>query len=289
LYIHTLILLPILLLAEVNLNFDRRITGHASSAILAAKSLQEPGVLLPDLQTLPPEDLLLLASQNSGRKLVRFSNSIANLGHGSAELLGEYNFQTDTVEISQVVYRSDGSSMIRGVGEIMFHREHDHWHWEDFARYEVWSVSLAGELETLVTSSDKVGYCLRDDDPLPVDPPINHGLDMQFVPDRGVYLGCGWQRQGISIGWMDTYSRNTPGQFVNLSETPDGLYALRSTVDPGNRLLELDESNNTALLFFTIRKNKLQVIGDSITPLPFAPLPTNCYLIHVNNLHLCKV
>ena len=244
---------------------------------------QDAAHQLPDLQTLPLEDLLLLASQNSEKKLLRFSNSVANLGLGAAELLGKYDQGKNTVQISQVVYGSDGSSIIREVGVFSFHREHDHWHWDDFGLYEVWSVSLEGELLEQVSSSGKVGYCLRDDNPLPGDL-SGKGLEAE----RAVYLGCGWRRQGISVGWMDTYSRNTPGQFVDLSGAPDGLYALKSTVDPDNRLLELDESNNTAVLFFTLQRNKLQVIGDSITPLPDGPDHPNCYSPNLSDLHLCR-
>jgi hypothetical protein len=242
------------------------VSGGVSGVQAGAIQHLETMRLLPDLQTLPPEELLLLASQTSEKKLLRFSNSVANLGQGPAVLLGKFDQKKNTVQISQNVYRADGSSFTREVGEFVFHREHDHWHWDDFALYEVWTVSVDGELLDLVSSSGKVGYCLRDDDPLPEDPSGN-----QLYAARAVYLGCGWRRQGISVGWMDTYARHTPGQFVDISGAPDGLYALRSTVDPDNRLLELDEANNSAVLFFTLQRNKLEVIGDSIKPLPDGP------------------
>jgi len=214
---------------------------------------------------------------------MRFSNSVANLGQGAAELLGEYDQREDTVRISQNIFTSDEDFITREVGEFSFHREHDHWHWDDFALYEVWSVSLDGELLERIASSGKVGYCLRDDDPL-----LGDASTASPAARRGVYLGCGWRRQGISVGWMDTYSLHTPGQFVDISGVPDGLYALRSTVDPDNRLLELDESNNAAVLFFTLMRNKLKIIGDSITPLPDGPDSPGCYGRDVIDIQLCR-
>lgn len=244
---------------------------------------QGADLLLPDLQTLPPQDLLLLVGGSGERMLVRFSNSVANLGQGAAELHGEYNQSLNIVQISQNVTTADEEFITREVGEFSFHREHDHWHWDDFALYEVWLASLDGVLLEQIASSGKVGYCLRDDDPLPGGAPTGRGAAV-----RGVYLGCGWRRQGISVGWMDTYSLHTPGQFVDISGAADGLYALRSTVDPDNRLLELDESNNTAILFFTLMRNKLRVIGDSITPLPDGPDHPGCFGQDVMDIGPCK-
>jgi subtilase family serine protease len=41
----------------------------------------------------------------------------------------------------------------------------------------------------------------------------------------------------------------------------DGIYALKSTVDPLDRLLESDENNNATVLYFSIHENRLEVLG----------------------------
>jgi len=41
---------------------------------------------------------------------------------------------------------------------------------------------------------------------------------------------------------------------------PDGVYALRSTVDPANQLREADDTNNAATVYFELKGNRARVI-----------------------------
>lgn len=239
----------------------------AASQIAAAPVPSLPAqqdLLLPDLETLPPYDLRLIVQDEGRRKILRFSNSIWNRGPGILEMRGRRDLLRGTVAIRQVVFRPDGSFIEEDRGELQFHPEHRHWHWLEFSRYEIWSVTPLGLLGRLLLASGKVGYCLRDDERLlaaPLGPPL---LEDEQVRNRPFYHGCDWERQGISVGWRDTYDYNTGGQSLELSALPDGLYALKSTVDPGNLLQELDKANNTAVVFFGIYGNRLVVFG--VTP-----------------------
>ena len=42
---------------------------------------------------------------------------------------------------------------------------------------------------------------------------------------------------------------------------PDGRYALRSTVDPDNRLLETNDSNNDTVVFVQLTGMRLQMLS----------------------------
>jgi len=210
----------------------------------------DPSLLLPDLQTLPPSDLVIELNSLTDRKVLRFSNSILNSGPGALESLGEFNPETGKTDVTQHIFRVDGSIEERAAGEFVFHPGHNHWHLEDFALYEVWSLTPEGDLDTVVAFTDKLSYCLRD----------NTRADMPDAPPRPFYTECNQELQGISVGWIDTYKFDTPGQIVDISDVPDGMYALRSTVDPDNHLQEMDDTNNAAAITIEIDGNRVRVI-----------------------------
>ena len=58
--------------------------------------------------------------------------------------------------------------------------------------------------------------------------------------------------QGITKGCGDAYGRNTPCQWVDVTDVPDGNYTLVVTINPNNRLQELDFENNQISCIVTI-------------------------------------
>jgi hypothetical protein len=218
---------------------------------------QAPPVLLPDLRTLPPSDLSLVINSSERQKLIRFSNTIWNRGPGVLELFGEFNPQNDTVRVTQNIHAEDRSVLEHEAGEFEFHASHGHWHWEGFSLYEVWTVGEDGSLQQLLASSDKVGYCVRD-----IAPQSEQLIDESSTSNRG-YNSCFWARQGLSVGWNDTYRAHIPGQIVDITSLPDGLYGLKSTVDPENIIVESEDGNNSAALYFSLYQDQITIFGDS--------------------------
>jgi hypothetical protein len=138
------------------------------------------------------------------------------------------------------------------VGSFIFHTAHNHWHLEDFATYDLWSLTRSGGLKDLVAANTKVSFCLRD-------------LRRDDVPEasaEAAYTACERELQGLSSGWIDTYRSHLPGQFINISAVPDGLYAVRVTFDPLNYLLEMDEDNNSAWVTVAISGDEVRLIDD---------------------------
>lgn len=211
-----------------------------------------PPVLLPDLRTLPPSDLRLVVDSSAGEKLVRFSNTIWNRGPGALELFGEFNRENGTVLVTQNIYTEDQSDIEHKAGEFEFHASHGHWHWDGFSLYELWTVGEDGTLQQMLASSDKVGYCVRD---------IAPQVETLISVSRRGYNSCYWARQGLSVGWNDVYRAHIPGQTVDVTSVPDGLYALKSTVDPENIILETEDANNSALIYFSIYEDQLTIFG----------------------------
>jgi hypothetical protein len=143
--------------------------------------------------------------------------------------------------VRQRVYLEGGGYTDRPAGDFVFHPAHDHVHFEDFVLYEL--VVLEGAATAPVASS-KVTFCILDYGPVTPPPP--------GAPSARVYGACGPAGgiaeavQGLSVGWGDYYDPSTPGQELDATGLPDGLYTLRTTADPLNRLAESDEADNAS-------------------------------------------
>lgn len=214
-----------------------------------------PVLLLPDLQTLPPTSLQLLLDEDNERTYLRFNNSIWNSGPGKLELIGNPNQAKDQIQVVQRVYGSNPEEFAQyEVGEFVFHDQHDHWHLEQFASYEIWSVTEEGILETRVIMGGKVSYCVMDVSL------AENGLSEGIVLPYRSYTHCEENQQGLSVGWIDTYKYFYPGQSIEVSSLKDGIYALVSTVDPLHLLVEENNHNNSALVYFEIRELQLKIV-----------------------------
>jgi hypothetical protein len=212
----------------------------------------DPRLLLPYLITLPPYDLRIFNLPDGSREL-RLSNTIWNRGQGPMELEGIHDRRLRQTHVVQHVHARVGTRLDYPVGEFIFHPTHEHWHFEGFSVYELWTLTPLGELDSLVSSSDKISYCLMDTDI--IDP--NHPA----YQTRRLYASCGQGFQGLSTGRGDTYKSHLDGQSIPLSGVPDGFYALLSTANPDGILLEADTSNNTAVLYLEIRGERLALVS----------------------------
>jgi hypothetical protein len=108
---------------------------------------------------------------------------------------------------------------------------HGHFHFRNYAKYELFPVLANGSLGTAVKAR-KRGFCMID------TTPFNNG-DGGTTP--WVYRNCGTPAragfQGISVGYADTYVKALGGQYFVLDDpaepVPAGDYILRITVNPG--------------------------------------------------------
>jgi hypothetical protein len=63
------------------------------------------------------------------------------------------------------------------------------------------------------------------------------------APNSPQYTGSS-QYLGISVGWADVYPWYFAGQYIDVTGVPDGQYWLEAEIDPDDRLLESNETNN---------------------------------------------
>jgi Lysyl oxidase len=254
----------------------------------SAADEEPPQQLLPDLRTRRPGDLGLDASRMPGRRLLRFTNVIFNRGKGPLELgpkaedcNGNGDLTDDRTAYQHVFEDTNGDGVFgraddptfteQPAGCQLFHPapDHNHWHFEDFARYELLSFNKDGTLGPVVTSSDKVSFCLFDTSQLKPNLP---GFDSKK------YYGTEQARcqqdevTGISIGWSDNYSAFLEGQWVDVTGVPNGRYCLRSTADPTNKLLEIKDTNNARNIKLRLAQNDVHTANRRCTPRP-SPSP----------------
>ncbi len=228
------------------------LTVWSAAPAVASGASAGGGALLPDLRTMR-RSFFHTETLPGGTRLLSFGNTVADTGTGPLELHPRIedcdqngNFQDDRTAY-QRIFRdaNDDGYFTRGVDTVFQDRvagcftydpAHGHWHFQDYARYDLRAIPDG----TLIRTNTKVGFCLVDTDHLFPGLPGS--------PSRPFFLSlCGsTDTQGISIGWADTYSPLLPRQWIDITGVPDGDYCFVSTADPDDLLVELDSSNNSA-------------------------------------------
>ena len=228
--------------AEVVAANRQRLHVRASSPV---DTLTEARPLLPDLVAHPPSDLSLIGSREDGTLRLKFTTRFSNQGEGPLEVRPEGEGEGDD-RLVQVVYSADPNVPLEtrsGAGRYTFEQSHGHLHIDAFAYYELWSVDEEGDLQEPLVSNPKVGFCL-------IDAEI---VDSEVTSrESQVYWGCRSEVQGLSPGWGDVYTALLPAQDLNVSDLPDGRYALVNAINHQQTLLESDFGNNRAWVYLRI-------------------------------------
>ncbi len=206
--------------------------------------------LLPDLVVRPIEGIRIAAGE-AGKSL-RFDTVVGNRGAGPAELFPDEQGGSDCdhdgdplndrvafqrefgdTDHDGVFTRSvDEELTEREIGCFIFHPAHNHWHFEEFARYQLRRVRT----DEVLRSAEKVSFCLTD---------TGAFGDVPGAPSNNYYGACDPDvTMGLSVGWSDLYSWGLVGQELSIKGLPDGRYCLTQFVDPGGRVDESNETDN---------------------------------------------
>lgn len=200
--------------------------------------------LLPDI-IINPQNLYDNSIEFSGsQRQLRLSNGTANIGNGRLHLYGSTTYPDNTQDVVQRVYRSDGTYWERVAGKFIYHPTHNHIHFENWCNYNLRTVLPGDGVGPIVASGGKTSFCILDLQVFDTSIP-------GYTPG-GNYRSCGTTTQGLTPGWMDIYSKNLDGQYIDITGIADGQYWLESVVDPANAVLEADETNNVARIKVTI-------------------------------------
>ena len=209
---------------------------------MTARPVSGGTALVPDLAMAPLSDFRIEVV--NGRRLLRFTAMMVNVGQGHFELRGSRSSTSQKMTMTQVLYDStsrsapvvqriptDAVASYAGDG-------HNHWHVNEMMRYDMW-----GNGGTF--RGAKVGFCFLDSDPWATSLP---GYNGSFY--RGSMCSTNpsalSNRMGISVGWGDQYEYYLAWQWVDVTDVPAGRYTVRATVDPYGFFTELNETNQCA-------------------------------------------
>ena len=249
-------------------------------AALAAPSAAAAAALYPDLQTLPPRSLRFdrtnVNPDPTGtaitHNVLRFTNTVWNAGDGRLEVRGTIDPTTKNADAYQRIYNSDGTYVDQKVGQFFFHLQHNHYHFDDWGKYELWTkadwdawvaagrpaqtqaqasqtvtlqATTADEAVQAASTSSASAYgqkttsCIMDEEFIKTFPSTPGGA---AYPSSGCMPNSqNLILEGLSVGWGDTYDYFRFEQWVDLGESgalSDGEWVLRSVSDPTNKIWE---------------------------------------------------
>src|SRR6185436_5728794 len=228
-------------------------------------------------------------SGNDGR--LRLGVSTPIIGYGPLETRGtsKYVCGTDTVDagtvanipatcpitgvpphqlINQRIYHKNGSVMTftdRAAGSMTYHASHGHQHIDNWGIYTLRTSNGNPDPLTwpIIGTGTKLGFCLLDigscngssgyctdslGNTLNSSNIVNYGMG-------GGNYGCSNTLQGISNGYMDTYSQSLDGMWIVIPPgTCNGTYYVVVQIDPLNYFVETNENNNVIAVPFTLTK-----------------------------------
>ena len=213
----------------------------ASAPVARPMAAAEPVDRLPDLAMARPTDMRLVTSTD-GRRRLRFTSSIVNIGDGPFETrASRRSVRQPSMTVKQRIYDTSGDYRVVATKAIATYSGdgHDHWHVQRVAGYTFHDVTAG----LTVARGSKVGFCFFDTRP--------YRLTLPHAPGSRRYSqsGCGTQRSyalrnGISVGWADRYGWNLRYQAIDVTGLPAGDYFLKVAADPGGLFVERTPANN---------------------------------------------
>jgi hypothetical protein len=203
-------------------------------SIIAWSTVHAATPMPPNMRPLAARDLEI--DVVSGDKLLLLSTTSWNSGTGPLRLRGGETVPGGKQNVYQQVRQSDGTYVEQLAGSFIFHAQHNHTHFDDYATYTLTSVNNPATER----AATKQTFCIIDTDAL--------RLDLPGAPQDWVYGSCGADVQGMSVGWGDTYTSNLAGQEIDITGLPNGDYFLEVEIDPLDKIEEIDETDNKSTI-----------------------------------------
>lgn len=213
---------------------DHRPTGPQGRA--------DAGGPVPDLRSLPAWGISMARNGN----FLRFSATVWNGGDSPLVVDGFRRDGEDEMDAYQYFFDAAGEQTgYQAVGHLHWDPKptHQHWHFEDFARYSLLDADLAE-----VVRSKKEAFCLANTDGVDLTVP-----DADWQPENtDLSTSCGDSsslsiREVLAAGWGDSYVQYRAGQSFDLRGLPNGTYYIAVTANPLGNLVEASTDNNVSL------------------------------------------
>ena len=204
-----------------------------------------PAAALPDLVPLPSWDIRARHARRSGLDLLTFGATVWVGGNSPLDVEGFRSHGSPVMKAYQYFWRNGHVIGRARAGTMGFDSKpgHDHWHFEQFARY-----TLLDSAKNLAVRSHKAGFCIAPSDPVNLLAP--HAVWQP--PSIGFSDACGlptalWVQEMMPVGWGDTYLQSIAGQAFDITSVPDGTYYIEITANPRHVLYESNTRNDVSL------------------------------------------
>ena len=227
------------------------VVGLVALGMLANARAGSGQELRPNLVALPASEFAMSTNTATGVTRLVFAATSWNNGKGPLEIeAGATGIAGQ--DVYQNVYNSDGSYTAYLAGTYVYHPDHQHFHFENYALYTLKQVGAPGGSEK---QSSKTSFCIIDTTKV--------NATLPGAPSNAVYTSCGTSTQGMSVGWGDRYGPTLAGQSFDITTSPDSDYDLTVQVDPQDRLLETSESDNLSCvrLHISVTNRTVQSLG----------------------------
>ena len=189
-------------------NANDRIAQPAAHEPSSPSSGQVAGPV-PDLRSLPAWGISVAPDGN----FLRFAATVWNAGNSPLVVDGFRRADEDEMDAYQYFFDAEGNQTgYQQVGSMHWDSRstHQHWHFEDFARY---SLLDAGKVEAV--RSKKEAFCLANTDSVDTTVP-----DASWNPENtDLETSCGEYsslsiREVLASGWGDTYAQFRAGTVL---------------------------------------------------------------------------
>jgi hypothetical protein len=236
------------------------LVGLAVAAVLALGRPPAAGAAadrLPDLGMARLRDFSIDTTTRPGRRLLRFTTIIVNIGAGPFETIGRRSSTATTqMTVTQRIHNSAGSYREVSTPAVMFWSGdgHDHWHVRDVEAYRLIRLDNGRRVGT----GAKHGFCYFDN--------TAYRLWLAGAPSTPVYGGCGAAGDlqvttGLSVGWGDLYPAGIAFQWIDITGLRSGRYRLRATADPANWFAETNNANNSTWVNIKLTGSGVRVVA----------------------------
>jgi hypothetical protein len=230
-------------------------TGPASAPSSAVTPSPAP-IAYPDLQLLVPGSYIFVAQPGGGVRMLEFEHISSDLGAGPLEIRPSYNSTTGISQGYQALYTMPSPGVwkfdhsVPIPGPMVWNPPSDYAF--PLAKFWLYNAAAGGGLGSVVATSPKTLFCMTSD---------TFVGGVPNAPSTNGYPSGNCERPegtlGLSVGWGDQYDATDGGEGIDITSLPDGIYWLRSEIDPYHYLQESNPSNN-------IVDTELQIEGTTV-------------------------
>jgi hypothetical protein len=219
--------------------------GGATGTDNPCQGPQARHLLCPNLKIGKPGEMYV--EHHGGQVRLRATSDVKSRGRGPMELHGRRNGWR-TMEVAQRIHRTGGGRLVVPTEATLRFTDvgayfgGGYWKVHQLARFELHRVGPGGRIGSVVRTSPKLNYCLRD---------LERTRPGRRSPSSRHYPGCDQDPYtdavtlGTSVGWSDIYPANYDKQWIEVGGLR-GCFAFTMTVDPSELLYESNERDNSS-------------------------------------------